>query len=41
MDQKLWMFAKGYPGVKITMGRTLGADRRLADIVADRIRELV
>ncbi len=34
-------FAKGYPGVKITMGRTLGADRRLADIVADRIRELV
>lgn len=34
-------FAQHHPNVKITMGRTLGADRRLADIVADRIRELV
>lgn len=28
-----------YPGVKITMGKTLGADPRLADILADRISE--
>ncbi len=27
-----------HPGVKITMGKTLGADRRLADIIVDRIR---
>ena len=33
-------FRKKHPGVEITMGKTLGADRRLADIVADRIREL-
>ncbi len=32
-------FLKDYPDVKITMGKTLGADERLADIVADRIKE--
>ncbi len=29
---------KKYPGVTVEMGQTLGADRRLADILADRIR---
>jgi sirohydrochlorin ferrochelatase len=32
-------FRKNYPNVRITMGRTLGADRRLAEIVADRVKE--
>ena len=31
--------AAGYPGIKISMGRPLGVDSRLADIVVDRIRE--
>lgn len=28
-----------HPGVKVNLGNTLGADQRLADILADRIRE--
>ncbi|MCL2883657.1 MAG: CbiX/SirB N-terminal domain-containing protein [Coriobacteriia bacterium] len=28
-----------YPGVSITMGENLGADKRLAEILADRIRD--
>ena len=28
-----------FPGVKITMGDSLGADERLADILIDRIRD--
>ena len=31
--------ASSFPGVEITMGEPLGADVRLADIVADRIKE--
>ena len=34
-------FAQSYPQVRITLGRTLGADRRLAEVLADRIKELV
>jgi len=34
-------FRKEYPDVKVTFGRTLGADPRLAAILADRVRELV
>lgn len=30
-----------HPGIKITMGNTLSADPRLADILADRIREVL
>jgi Uncharacterized conserved protein len=30
---------KKYPGVKVTMGQTLGADQRLAQILSDRIME--
>jgi sirohydrochlorin ferrochelatase len=33
-------FNERYPNVRITLGSTLGADRRLADIVADRVREI-
>jgi sirohydrochlorin ferrochelatase len=29
-----------YPDVKITLGQTLGADRRLAAIIKDRVQEL-
>jgi sirohydrochlorin ferrochelatase len=34
-------FNKLYPAVKIIMGSTLGADKRLADIVVDRIKEIL
>lgn len=34
------VFNEQYPNVKITMGSTLGADRRLAEIVADRVRQI-
>lgn len=30
---------KKYPGVKVEMGKTLGADERLADIIVDRIEQ--
>jgi len=33
-------FRKQHPNVKITMGSTLGADRRLAEILADRIGQM-
>jgi sirohydrochlorin ferrochelatase len=32
-------FRKQYPSVQVTMGRTLGADRRLARILRDRVLE--
>lgn len=32
-------FLQNRKGVKITMGGTLGADRRLADVLVDRIRQ--
>lgn len=38
---ELEAFKKQYPNVMITMGKTLGADRRLSDIVLDRISEIV
>ncbi|NLI92673.1 MAG: cobalamin biosynthesis protein CbiX [Peptococcaceae bacterium] len=34
-------FNKIYPDIKITLGKTLGADDRLADILADRVKELI
>ncbi|MFA0814178.1 MAG: sirohydrochlorin chelatase [Anaerofustis sp.] len=34
-------FMKDYPNVTINFGSTLGTDRRLAQIVADRVRALV
>jgi Uncharacterized conserved protein len=34
-------YAEKHPGIKISMGNTLGADPRLADILADRIREVL
>ncbi len=36
---ELAQFKQSHPGVTITMGKTLGADRRLAEIVADRVRQ--
>ena len=32
-------FSAKYPNVKITLGETLGADKRLANIVVDRIKQ--
>ena len=32
-------FQRNHPGITITMGKTLGADRRLAEIVADRAHQ--
>ncbi len=34
-------FNKEYPNIKITLGRTLGEDYRLAEVLADRIQELI
>jgi sirohydrochlorin ferrochelatase len=34
-------FNKSCPQVKITMGETLGADPRLADVLADRVKSLL
>ena len=34
-------FQAEHPNVKIRFGRTLGADRRLAAVLADRIREML
>ncbi len=33
-------FKTRYPNVTITMGSTLGADKRLAEIVVDRVKEI-
>ncbi|AEY65217.1 CbiX/SirB N-terminal domain-containing protein [Clostridium sp. BNL1100] len=32
-------YLEKHPGIKVTLGNTLGADPRLADVLADRIRE--
>jgi sirohydrochlorin ferrochelatase len=34
-------FCAEYPHVEISMGSTLGADKRLAEIVADRVRQYI
>ncbi|MEM1483779.1 CbiX/SirB N-terminal domain-containing protein [Oscillospiraceae bacterium PP1C4] len=34
-------FQEKHPEVKIQFGNTLGADRRLAEVLADRVRELL
>ena len=34
-------FLAAHPSVKITMGKTLGADKRLADIVVDRVNQII
>lgn len=34
-------FGSRYPNISITMGKTLGADKRLAEIVIDRVKELI
>lgn len=33
-------FCSHHPEITVTLGSTLGADRRLAEIVADRVREI-
>ena len=38
---ELAAFIQKNPGVKITLGKTLGADERLAEILADRVREAI
>ncbi len=34
-------FQEKHPQVKITFGKTLGPDRRLAAVLADRVKELI
>lgn len=36
---KIREFQKDHPGIDVTLGKTLGVDKRLADVLADRIRE--
>lgn len=38
---ELEAFNKQHPNVTISMGKTLGADKRLAEILVDRIREII
>jgi sirohydrochlorin ferrochelatase len=33
-------FLESYPEIKISFGQTLGVDKRLADIIVDRVREM-
>ena len=40
IPEEINAFLSERPNIKITMGKTLGADKRLAGIVADRIRQL-
>ncbi len=39
IPEELAEATKEYPGVKVTMGKTLGADKRLAEILIDRIND--
>lgn len=39
IPQELDKFRAEHPGVKISMGRPFGEDSRLAEILADRVRE--
>lgn len=41
IPEELETFKKDHPNVKITMGNTLGADRRLAGVLSDRVREII
>ncbi|ADY57155.1 cobalamin (vitamin B12) biosynthesis CbiX protein [Syntrophobotulus glycolicus DSM 8271] len=34
-------FLQGYSDVRITFGRTLGTDNRLAEVLADRVKEVI
>lgn len=41
IPKELADFTKNYPEVQITFGKTLGSDARLAEILADRVKELI
>ena len=34
-------FLQKHPGIKVTLGHTLGPDKRLAMVAADRVREIL
>jgi len=38
---ELKQFMEQHPDVKVSMGKTLGADKRLADIVVDRVKQII
>jgi sirohydrochlorin ferrochelatase len=39
IPQAIAAFRENHPEVQITLGKTLGTDRRLANVLADRVRE--
>ena len=41
IPKEIMEFKEEYPDVQITLGRSLGDDHRLAEILADRIQELI
>ena len=41
IPEELDQYRQAHPQLEITMGRTLGADKRLADILRDRIEEVL
>lgn len=34
-------FSEKHPNIKVSLGKPLGADKRLADIVVDRVKEII
>ena len=41
IPEEIKEYLKNHSGITVTMGKTLGADPRLADVLADRIREVL
>ena len=41
IPQEIAAFCEKHPQIQVTMGKTLGADARLAAVVVDRIREML
>lgn len=39
IPEELEKYRKNHPQIQLSMGRTLGADERLAEILSDRVRE--
>ena len=41
IPKELNTYIEKHPGIKISFGKTLGSDERLAKILADRVREML
>lgn len=41
IPQEIEKFCNKHPGIRVTLGKTLGVDSRLAEVVSDRISEML